>query len=548
MTLAEFIIRIGITGVDRARMGLDSLRSHLRGAGGEASRSAATLNSTLSPALERLGGVAGRAFLGVSAVGGVVGGVFASSAVQSGVAYEQLVGRMEALTGSADLAARKLAFVQAVANPSNFTFSQLSDAAVTMEAFGINAERALPTVARLGMAFGAGSEQLQVLTRGLGDLASGKFLESDVAASFGLNRSMFEAQGIKFDGSGQLQSSATEALTALEAIVSERYGAIFDKMSATGGAKLASLSDAWEKFSRTVGDGILRAVGPSLEMLTQLINAATSSGVLVDVVNALADGMARLLGTTSAEGVTGFMAGLFSALSHIPDLLSAIGTAATSAVDAIGSNVRAVGGYLRELVTSIGTQATAFVAGIIGAAQAVARLDFAGAQSAISGSKMVADAIAPIPTFPSLQGIDTSGFGKFSLLDRQQEFASRLQGALRPVDNRVPDATGEFLSRQSPAVEALGKISQEASKTAKNTGLMSDALSLRRQALGGGDLGQFGATPAELRGGGGSGPAMTPYGMVNVQISDTSPLARALREMIRAEISITSGGGRLARV
>lgn len=548
MTLAELIIRIGVSGVDRARSGLDSLRSHLRGAGSDARQATSALNSSLTPALERLGGVAGKAFLGVTAVGSVVGGVLASSAVQSSVAYEQLVGRMEALTGSADLAARKLAFVQAVANPSNFTFTQLADAAVTMEAFGVNAERALPTVARLGMAFGAGSEQLQVLTRGLGDLASGKFLESDVAASFGLNRSMFEEQGIRFDGQGQLQSSATEALTALEAIVQERYGAIFDKMSSTGGAKLASLSDAWEKFSRAVGDGIMHAVGPSLEMLTQLVNAATSSGVLVDVVNALADGMARLLGTASAEGMTGLIAGLFSAISHIPDLLGAIGTAATSAVESISANVRAVGGFLRDMVRSIGVQATAFVAGIIGAAQAAARLDFAGAQSALAGSKMVADAVAPIPSLPSLQGIDTSGFGKFSLLDRQQEFASRLQGALRPVESSVPDATGDFLSRQSPAVEALDKISQESAKTARNTGLMSDALSLRRQALGGGDLGQLGATPAELRGGGGSGPVMTPYGMVNVQITDTSPLARALREMIRAEISITSGGGRLARV
>jgi hypothetical protein len=480
----------------------------------------------------------GARFLGMMAgVSVAVGGVFAAGAIKASTEYEALQARLEAVTGSAETMARKLEFAQRVANPSSFTFKQLADATVTLEAFGVNAERALPTVARLGMAFQANDEQLQSLIRGFGDLSTGKFFESDLASSFGLNRSMFEEKGIKFDGTGQLESSATETFRALEEIVNERYGSIFDKMAGTGMAKLASLSDVWEKFQRTVGDGIMKMLGPSLETLTQSLAALTDSGVLKETMTAFADGFLALFNATSnGDGILRFVAGVASAIGHIPEAIGKTGQALSHVWEVIDHNMEVIWGKINdnmgETFTKMGASMEALKQRLM--------FDEEGAQATMRGASaaIAADRALRPPT--DLMKFDMPQFS-VNWFDTQDANLSAMQKMLKPTDMTVPDATGNWLNNPEKPSEDSSTLKEIADNTHATATKLAD---MHRQVIGTGDRGQIGATPAELRGGGARAGDMvqTPYGPISAEFilrMDTPGMQR----FIRVENARSNGRG-----
>ena len=143
--------------------------------------------------------------------------------------------------------------VREVAKPSPFTTKQLAEAAVQLEAFGVNAQRALPKLAKLGAAFGADEEHLRSLVNIWGKLNQGIMPDTETLSMFGLNKAMLAQEGLKFDKNGALLSSAKEAMDALERLVEKRYGDIFNKLGATTGANLASVKDAYDSLLITFG-------------------------------------------------------------------------------------------------------------------------------------------------------------------------------------------------------------------------------------------------------------------------------------------------------
>ena len=190
----------------------------------------------------------------VLAIGSVVAFnlAIAKSTVEAAFNFEQLQARLEALKGPSK-ANDILNFVKRLAEPSNFTTAQLGDSAVQLEAFGLNAKRILPTIAQLGMAFGADAEKLRLLTDMFGRLSQGQLPDVQVMAQFGLSKSKLMKEGIKFDSQGSLVSSTREVFKAIEKIVDREYGGIFNKMAQTGNAKLASLTDVFERLKIGIG-------------------------------------------------------------------------------------------------------------------------------------------------------------------------------------------------------------------------------------------------------------------------------------------------------
>ena len=525
MTLAELIVKLKLQGLGETKGGIKDVDQSLEKTGNTAQKSGGKIDRYFVTPLKNTLSIVGKVTGVLTTLGAVAGGFLVKGAEASSLAYTELSARLKAVTGSADAAARKLAYAQAVANPSNFTFSQLANATTLLEAFDINAERALPTVARLGMAFGAGSEQLAVLVRGLGDLSTGKFLESDVAASFGLNRQLFETKGIKFDGQGQLLSSATETLEALEAIVNEKYGGIFDEMASTPGAKLASLQDSWEKLQRVIGDGILKVGVPAMERLTALVGALGNSGVAVDVVNAIANGMQRLFGGIGqGDGMLRFVSQVLSVMATLPDTIGRLKDYTVQLFSVVAFNVSAVFNYVvdrtKVLLSVIGRILTAF--GHAFADISLLLLDAVGALDKSAKTEM--------PQLKSLPKLD-AGAGPLS---RADEFYNRLKTAMAvPQDNRVPEARGAFLNNpQAPKqLETLQKIE-------RNTKSATDLLSLRAQATGPGAAGVISPTAAELQGG-------SPTAR-RIQLDMTGPtndLTRFVQSVVRQTLSQGVGSG-----
>jgi len=178
--------------------------------------------------------------------------------VQAAFNFEQLQARLEALTTPAK-ANDILSFVRQLAEPSNFTTDELANASVQLEAFGLNSKRILPIMAQLGMAFGADAEKLRLLTDMFGRLSQGQLPDVQVMAQFGLSKSKLMKEGIKFDNQGSLVSSTREVMIAIEKIVTRDYGKIFDKMSKTGNAKLASVTDVFERLKIQIGNSLMEA-------------------------------------------------------------------------------------------------------------------------------------------------------------------------------------------------------------------------------------------------------------------------------------------------
>ncbi len=228
----------------------------------------------------------------------------AKSTVEAAFEVEQLQARLSALT-TPEKATDILSFVRKLAEPSNFTTQQLAEASVQLEAFGLNSKRILPIMAQLGMAFGADAEKLRLLTDMFGRLSQGQLPDVQVMAQFGLSKSKLMKEGIKFDNQGSLVSSTREVMIAIEKIVNRDYGKIFDKMAQTGNAKLASLTDVFERLKIQVGMTLADTAKVAISSLTDLLSAIERTGILQRAAKTMLIPFEALANAFGAKGQTG---------------------------------------------------------------------------------------------------------------------------------------------------------------------------------------------------------------------------------------------------
>lgn len=222
--------KVGVTGQGQLQSSLDKTKSGLN----QVAQSAKAAGSAIATGL-------GAGLAGVTVAGAAGLGILGKNAFDSAVAFESLNARLTAITGSGQRAAQVLDTVRRVAEPSPFTFDQLATAATQLEAFGLKTEAILPRLANLGAAFGASDENLKSLVNLFGRLAAGNFPDIEQLSAFGLSKSMFEKQGIKFDAGGSLVSSARQTFDALIRIVDSGYSGMMDKLAGTTATALQRL-------------------------------------------------------------------------------------------------------------------------------------------------------------------------------------------------------------------------------------------------------------------------------------------------------------------
>jgi hypothetical protein len=399
-------------------------------------------------------------------------------------------GRLTAILRNAQMAAQVLKQAEAVAAPSTATTKQMADAATTLEAFGVNSLRVLPIIGKLATAMGAGEEQMQMYSRAVGQLGTGNMIDADVMAAMGLQRRDFAAQGIQFDGNGKLLSSAEQALTALEKIVNERFGNIFEQMANTPEAKRASLEDAGQRALRIIGDGMLKTQGPLVDALTKNLNAAVDSGVLAEVVSKATGDIFKALNMGGqGDAVTGIMARVLAFAEVVPGNL-AKGLAflkdfTLAAINNVSEFFKMaedrVGRFMARI--ALMTQAGEMLSGGIQkalenpfASTKILASTFADINAMNSAANMASSAspgYSPqyqgLPSLPSFAGMDGS---------RVAEIEARLRKQMGTAPGGIADASGQgFLRRglggagdaQKQADEKLKRIVDATETTAKNT-------------------------------------------------------------------------------
>jgi hypothetical protein len=94
-------------------------------------------------------------------------------------------------------------------------------------------------------------------------------------------------EGIKFDNQGSLVSSTREVFIAIEKIVNREYNKIFETMANTGNAKLASVTDVFERLKIQVGNSLMEVAKNSLNSLSGLLSAIERTGILEKVAQTM---------------------------------------------------------------------------------------------------------------------------------------------------------------------------------------------------------------------------------------------------------------------
>lgn len=167
----------------------------------------------------------------------------ATSGLQFNIQMEQANTTFSVLLGSADAADKKVSNLFAYAAKTPFEFMGVKDAAIALEAVGINAEKALPWIGDLA-SVRPDAGGIEEVARAIARLQSGDFGESfERLRDFGISRKMLEGEGLKFDKSGSYKGSAEQAVKAVRGIVEREYGGMADKQSKTLGGMMSTMKD-----------------------------------------------------------------------------------------------------------------------------------------------------------------------------------------------------------------------------------------------------------------------------------------------------------------
>ena len=498
MNLGVFEIIFRANGAEQLKKSMSDIR-------GEAKRTGDSLSDSAKKVGE-FGGVISKLAIGGALVS------FGKAAFEAAMEMEGLNARLTSITHSGEKASKIMKVVREVAKPSPFTTKQLAEAAVQLEAFGVNAQKALPKLAKLGAAFGADEEHLRSLVNIYGKLNQGMMPEAETLGMFGINKSMLAAEGMKFDKNGALLSSAREAMDALERLIEKRYGDIFDKLGKTGGASLASVKDAYDSLLISFGALELTAfktlAPPIIEMmdsLTKFLDGLKTNGSMAQTI------MKGLAATLAFVGSMQIISGLKSLVTVFN--ASAKSLKMVAAGEAL---VSALGGW-----AGIGKVAV----GLVAAGAAIYGMDalFKSMEKGNNMSGSVADlhnAMGGGAT-GNANPMATAGTG------RKDGSMAWIEGMAR-IFSTAGMIAGESAKFQTGMEDYLAQI-------AKNTGTTADLLDLRKQTFGGGALGSIGVTAAELREGG-SGPMAAGVGVIpNELVPYSTDLERSVKRVFANE-------------
>jgi hypothetical protein len=513
LTVAQLTVKLGVDGMGQIVSALDKVKTGL----GQVAQKAQGAGT----ALAGIGGVA--------VAGSIAGfGMLGKTAFDAAVSFESLNSRLTAITGSGKKAAEVLDMVKKVAGPSPFTFSQLANLAVGLEATGVETNAMLPRLANLGAAFGASEEKLASLLNMVQQLKGGQIPDMGQLSMFGMNRSDFAKQGVKFDKGGGLDpGQEMKVFQAFVNIIDTKYSGMLEGLQNDTATKLASLEDAWEQTMRKIGEKMITILTPYIQYTTDFLGRMMDSGILADLTTKFFGPMQEFTkGFTDGNvqaSVDKLLASILAVGASIPDILSGTFQNVGKILQNFLTNINASIGKLNPFLAMQGHKKiddlkTDYISGRITKAELDAR------RSQISNEYGFG------ATGDIMQGVD---FGK-PFADAQKfadSIIGKMAGAKAPQAGEVPKPFGPlFKPGEEPGMGGAGETGDLLLRIANNTKDTAEALTLRRETLGGGAMGAIGLTGAEV------GAVNASYGRFgNGLIPAGTDLERAMRRLIRDE-------------
>ena len=557
MTVAELTAKISVVGEAAAVRALQRVGQSAKSVG-EAIRTAADAT--------RLFEVAQNSFASVTGV-------------QAAMAYDSQVRGLAAYAKNAQELQAQLARLQEIAKLPGLGLTEVRAGVLNLEAAGLNAQTAERALMAFGNALalvGKGKSELDGVILALGQIASKGSISAEE-----INQIAERVPQIRQVLVSAFGTASTEAIQKMGLSADVAIGKIIaglemlPKATSSALTTFENLQDALEQAFLPIGRGILDIFGSAesgtmrlIDMIAnigkqigEVFSAIGKSGVIQDVFNKFLSGTGV---ANFQQMMIGAIANILAYIGQIPNFWNAavhdMGVAFQFVKDSMiyyfGEAYNWAAGKWNELmeafssgVKDFGTAFVEFIQPILtGLKKAIAILTLGAVQ--LPGGELDLAPILTAPT-PGKIPIETQTLappkfaptaGNFmlpSVVANANAIAEQYQRAI--MGNLGPQGLppGMIYGGAQGTGGAMGgpSIADNIGKIADNTKTTADALTLRRETLGGGQLGQMGVTAAEMAVGGGGGIRMGDFmgGGNRGLIPAGTELERAVRSVIRDE-------------
>lgn len=526
MTVAELVVKLSAQGGDEVKRKLNDTEKELKKTGAAAKDAKkpfddfeiAGINvsnalsnvgkayASLSPAMAAGIGIAGAGVVAFAAYAAALTSISVASyqmlfnSRAAGIEFEAMKARLEGLTGSASRAQEMLALAAKEAGPSMFTTQQLEMAMVNLAAFGQNVERVLPMITKLGQAMGADQEKMMQYVRGFNMLKQGQLPEMETMGAMGVSKGDLTKKGIKFDNQGSLISSAETTMIAFEQIINEKFSGAIKKSAETTQAMEATITDSMQMIQRSFGETTNNALKPFLIGIGEIFKTISDS--------------------------------------QFPQLFAEQMMKPLKELAGIGGDVKSVFLDILAVLASMANVLPRNLSYIIKEWNAVSKdQTFLGSLQRI-GSRSATLLTAPFRLL-DVTGKTTGETG--NVMKDFETFRFALEAKKTGATVNAARALLPFGAESKMKADKDSKdVKSSLQKIESNTKRSADLLDLRRQTLGGGEMGRLGITGSELAG----------MGMqYRSEITKVKPIrgdtmvTRGIKDMIQNNILFAVNGG-----
>lgn len=556
MTVAELTARISVIGEAAAVRAMRNVGNAARGVG-EAIRTAADATRLLDAAQASFATVTG---------------------VQAAMAYDSQVRGLAAYAKNAQELQDQLGRLQEIAKLPGLGLKEVRAGVLQLEAAGLNAQTAERALMAFGNALalvGKGKSELDGVILALGQIASKGSISAEE-----INQIAERVPQIRQVLVSAFGTASTEAIQKMGLSADVAIGKIIagleqlPKATTSALTTFENLQDALEQAFLPIGRGILdifsSAEGGTMRLIDMIANIGKQIGEVFSAVGksgVVQDVFAKMLSGTGVANFQEFMIGaianIMAYMSQIPNFWNAlihdIGVGFVFVKDSIiyyfGEAYTWAAGKWNEFMSSMqtgikdfGTAFAEFFQPILDGLKIAVQILTLGMVNLpgikpFQGAGILAPNAGkiPIPTQDLKPPKFAPSAPNFMLPDVAananaiaEQYQRAIMGNLGPQGLPPGMIYGGAQGAGGMGDNTIGNL---LGKIADNTKTSADALTLRRETLGGGRLGQMGVTAAELAVGGGGGIRVGDFmgGGNRGLIPAGTELERAVRSVIRDE-------------
>ena len=530
MTVAELTAKISVVGEAAAVRALQRVGQSAKGVG-EAIRTAADAT--------RLFEIAQNSFASVTGV-------------HAAMAYDSQVRGLAAYAKNAQELQAQLTRLNEIAKLPGLGLTEVRAGVLNLEAAGLSAqtsERALMAFGNALALVGKGKSELDGVILALGQIASKGAISAEE-----INQIAERVPQIRQVLVSAFGTASTEAIQKMGLSADVAIGKIIagleqlPKATQSALTTFENLQDALEQAFLPIGRGILdifsSAEGGSMRLIErvaemgrqigEVFSAIGKSGVIQDFLNRVIGAFGP--GGNFQQAMINVAANLLAFFAQLPRILQELGPAIMTFFGDIGYNIKAffkntfgdLQTEIQDLVKFLDSQFSSFLFKFEPILPDNVKSILQTRQNELQAPETKAPKWNYItPRFPMpAAGAVPDLAGEYGRAIREMLGPQGLPGGMI-----YGGAQGTGGGMGGPSIaDNIGKI-------ADNTKTAADALTLRRETLGGGQLGQMGVTAAELAVGGGGGIRMGDFmgGGNRGLIPAGTELERAVRSVIRDE-------------